>query len=473
MHKKSEFENIAIVGMSCKFPDGVNSVADYWGYIISGKNVAGNIPKERWGNYSIKSDNKNFSDKLKGGFLSEVDTFDAGFFGISPREAKSIDPQQRLLLEVCWESLEHSGLTLSELKNNSVGVFIGLSSQEYGLVEGEEQFDGYSLTGNSASLASGRISHAFGFTGPSITVDTATSSSLVSLHLACQSVLSGESSLALAGGASLMLTPRMFIGFDHLGGLASDGYCKTFSAEADGTGWAEGCGVVVLKRLSDALRDGDAIAAVIRGSAVNHDGHTQGLTVPSGAAQEAVVRAALKQAGVRPADVGYVECHGTGTRLGDPIEVQALGAVLAEGRDAAQPVILGSVKSNIGHTQAAAGVAGLIKTVLALQHGIIPQNLHFATPNPHIPWDQLPVRVAAEATPWPPGDRPRIAGVSSWGLGGTNAHVILEEAPRAADPAGREAPTRKVQLLVLSGRTDAAARGAAQRLAAHLRAHPE
>ncbi|HGM5493480.1 TPA: type I polyketide synthase, partial [Serratia fonticola] len=457
--------------MGCKFSDGINSVADYWDYIFAGKNVARDIPKGRWGDYLIKSDKKSLTDKLKGGFLSEVDAFDANFFGISPREAKSIDPQQRLLLEVCWESLENSGITLNELSKNRVGVFIGLSSQEYGVLEGEEKFDGYSLTGNSASLASGRISYTFGFTGPSMTVDTATSSSLVSIHLACQSVLSGESSLAIAGGASLMLTPRMFIGFDHLGGLASDGRCKTFSAEADGTGWAEGCGMVVLKQLSKALRDGDRILAVLRGSAVNHDGHTPGLTVPSGSAQEAVVRAALKQAGVKPADVDYVECHGTGTRLGDPIEVQALGTVLGERRSADRPVILGSVKSNIGHTQAAAGIAGLIKTVLAMQHQCIPQNLHFTTPNPHIPWDELPVRVADRAIPWPQGEKPRIAGVSSWGLGGTNAHVILEEAPRGSPNATeRETSPRPAELLVLSGRTEAAVQGAAERLAAHLRA---
>ncbi|WP_255330929.1 MULTISPECIES: type I polyketide synthase, partial [unclassified Serratia (in: enterobacteria)] len=449
---KSEFENIAIVGMGCKFSDGINSAADYWRYISSGKNVAINIPRERWGNYSIESDDNPLAEKLKGGILSDIDAFDARFFGISPREAKSIDPQQRLLLEVCWESLENSGMTLNELNKNRVSVFIGLSSQEYGMLEGEEEFDGYSLTGHSASLASGRISYSFGFTGPSMTLDTATSSSLVSIHLACQSLLSGESSLAIAGGSSLMLTPRMFIGFDHLGGLASDGRCKTFSAEADGTGWAEGCGVVVLKRMSDALRDGDRILAILRGSAVNHDGHTPGLTVPSGSAQEAVIRAALQQAGVRPADVDYVECHGTGTRLGDPIEVQALGAVLGEGRSTDQPLILGSVKSNIGHTQAAAGIAGLIKTVLALQHQCIPQNLYFTTPNPHIPWDALPVRVADRAIPWPRGEKPRIAGVSSWGLGGTNAHIILEEAPHtAAEVAERDVSPRPAELLVLSG----------------------
>ncbi|EKK3319950.1 polyketide synthase, partial [Salmonella enterica] len=429
---KSKNEQIAVVGMGCRFADGINTVDNYWAYINAGKNVAKEIPAGRWTSQECKIAMDKVAEKLKGGFLNQVDNFDAGFFSISPREAERIDPQQRLLLEVCWESFENSKITLKQVEKNKVGVFMGISSQEYCALNELAQFDGYSLTGSSASLISGRISHVFGFSGPSITVDTATSSSLVSIHLACQSLLNGESDIVVAGGVSLMLTPRMFIGFSHLRGLASDGRCKTFSADADGTGWSEGCGVVILKRLSDAERDGDRIWGVIRGSAINHDGRTQGLTVPSGAAQEAVVRAALQQAGVKPADIDYVECHGTGTRLGDPIEVQALGAVLGEGRSPDRPVILGSVKSNLGHTQAAAGVAGLIKTVLAMRHQRIPQNLHFTTPNPHIPWQALPVRVADCPIPWPQGDRPRVAGVSAWGLGGTNAHVILAEPPQAA-----------------------------------------
>ncbi|WP_262121886.1 type I polyketide synthase, partial [Serratia ficaria] len=451
-------EPVAIIGMSVKFP-GAADIHQYWQLLSQATDPV--------------SYHQEFNTSC--GLLESINDFDGDFFNISPREAQKMHPKQKLLLELVWDALENAQYPAAQLDRTELGVWIGAStSGEYFDPASSAVADAYSVTGSLNSIIAGRISYLLGAKGPAVTLDTACSSSLVAIHQAITALRNKECSIAIAGGVGLMPRDTQALNTWHtLGHISSSGRCRTFDAGADGTIFADGCGVVVLKRLSDALRDGDAIAAVIRGSAVNHDGHTQGLTVPSGAAQEAVVRAALKQAGVRPADVGYIECHGTGTRLGDPIEVQALGAVLVEGRDAAQPVILGSVKSNIGHTDAAAGIAGLIKTVLVLQHGIIPQNLHFATPNPHIPWDQLPVRVAAEATPWPPGDRPRIAGVSAFGMSGTNAHVILEEAPRAADPAGREAPMRKVQLLVLSGRTDAAARGAAQRLAAHLRAHPE
>ncbi|WP_262121969.1 beta-ketoacyl [acyl carrier protein] synthase domain-containing protein, partial [Serratia ficaria] len=382
--KYKQVEPVAIIGLSARLP-GASNLHELWQALQTGK--------ENLTNYQVDKNN------LTCGLMTDIDHFDAGFFNISPREATKMDVRQRIFLEQAWEAIENAGLQLDRDDRPAVGIFVGASKGNADrTVHADNPADAWDVTGTLDSFIAGRLSYILGVRGPSLTLDTACSSSLVALHLAVKALRAAECDVALAGGIGLVPRDtqevRSWLKMNH---MSSSGACRTFDADADGIISSEGCGVVVLKRLSDALRDGDVIAAVIRGSAVNHDGHTQGLTVPSGAAQEAVVRAALKQAGVRPADVGYVECHGTGTRLGDPIEVQALGAVLAEGRDAAQPVILGSVKSNIGHTDAAAGIAGLIKTVLALQHGIIPQNLHFATPNPHIPWDQLPVRVAAEA----------------------------------------------------------------------------
>ncbi|WP_037409738.1 MULTISPECIES: beta-ketoacyl synthase N-terminal-like domain-containing protein, partial [unclassified Serratia (in: enterobacteria)] len=419
-------EPIAIVGMGCRYPGGVLNTRDFWQLVNDGVDVINEVPEERWDIDALYDSDPAALGKItsrNGGFLSDIDQFDANFFGISPREAMNLDPQQRLLLETSWEALEDAGIPPHQIFESNTGVFFGLMPSEYAADTAVENFNGYIKTGSSPSIASGRLSYILGLKGPAITVDTACSSSLVSIHLACQSLRTHESAMALAGGSTLNITPSMYLEFSRLRGLASDGRCKTFSDAADGTGWSEGCGVVILKRMSDALRDGDHIWAILRGTAVNQDGRSNGLTAPNGPAQEAVVRAALKQAGVQPADVDYVECHGTGTRLGDPIEVQALGAVLGEGRSTDRPLILGSVKSNIGHTQAAAGIAGLIKTVLALQHQRIPQNLHFTTPNPHIPWDALPVRVADRGIPWPRGEKPRIAGVSAFGWSGTNAHI--------------------------------------------------
>ncbi|EKK3320196.1 polyketide synthase, partial [Salmonella enterica] len=410
-------EPIAIIGIGCRYPGGVQNTADFWQLMKKGEDVIDEVPKERWDINTLYHPDAGVPGKIasrNGGFLAEIDRFDAGFFGISPREAVSLDPQHRLLLETSWEALEDARIPPEMLFESSTGVFFGVMPQEYAGDTALEDFNGYVKTGSSPSIASGRLSYILGLQGPAISVDTACSSSLVAVHLACQSLCNGETSMVLAGGVTINITPSMYLEFSRLRGLASDGRCKTFSADADGTGWSEGCGVVVLKRLSDAERDGDRIWGVIRGSAVNQDGRSNGLTAPNGPAQEAVVRAALQQAGVKPADVDYVECHGTGTRLGDPIEVQALGAVLGEGRSPDRPVILGSVKSNLGHTQAAAGVAGLIKTVLAMRHQRIPQNLHFTTPNPHIPWQALPVRVADCPISWPRGDRPRVAGVSAF-----------------------------------------------------------
>jgi acyl transferase domain-containing protein/surfactin synthase thioesterase subunit/acyl carrier protein len=475
-----EEEAIAIVGMGCRYPGGIVDAETFWRVLEEGIDAVTEVPRERWDIDALYDPDPAATGKMTtrcGGFLPEIDRFDAEFFGISPREAVSLDPQQRLLLETSWEALEHAGIAAERLEGSGTGVFVGLMSHEYGtygtLGAGLERLDGYVGTGSLASVASGRISYVLGLQGPSLTVDTATSSSLVAAHLACQSLRRGECSLALAGGVTLLLTPNLFIEFSRLRGLAADGRCKTFSAKADGTGWSEGCGMVVLERLSDARRNGHRVLAVIRGSAVNQDGRSNGLTAPNGPSQEAVIRRALAQAGVKPSEVGYVECHGTGTRLGDPIEVQALGAVLAEGRPADRPVVIGSLKSNLGHTQAAAGVSGLIKVVLSLQHGRIPKNLHFDAPSPHIPWADLPVKVALEAMAWARNGAARIAGVSSFGVSGTNAYVVVEEAPAEVEAAPQAASPRAAELVVLSAKSAEALDAAASRLADHVKAHPE
>ena len=466
---------IAIVGMGCRLPGGVDDPAALWRLLDAGGDAIARVPSDRWDAdalYDADPDAPGKATTRNGGFLPDVDRFDPAFFGISPREAVRMDPQQRLLLETGWEALEHAGIAPERLMGSDTGVFVGLMYQEYGaMVDDLAALDGYVSTGGAASVAAGRLSYVLGLRGPSMTVDTACSSSLVTVHLACQALRQGECSLALAGGAALMLTPTVFVEFSRLRGLAADGRCKSFAATADGVGWSEGCGLLVLKRLPDALRDGDTVLAVIRGSAVNQDGRSNGLTAPHGPAQEAVIRRALAQAGVAAAEVDYVECHGTGTALGDPIEVQALGAVMA-GRPAGRPLIIGSVKSNLGHTQAAAGAAGIMKVVLALDHERIPQSLHFlnAGPSPHIPWDTLPVAVAAEAVAWPRGATPRRAGVSSFGVSGTNAHVVIEEAPA---PAATRTAGRTAELVVLSARDAAALDEVARRLRAHLELHPE
>nr|WRX36515.1 hypothetical protein [Cystobacterineae bacterium] len=468
-------EPIAIVGMGCRFPGGVSNPESFWRLLDEGIDAIAEVPRSRWNVDALYDPNPDAPGKVmtrSGGFLSDIDQFDPAFFGISPREAAAMDPQQRLLLETSWEALARAGMPPERLMGSDTGVFVGLTYQEYATLGGGlESFDGYVATGNTASVASGRISYVLGLKGPSLTVDTACSSSLVTVHLACQSLRQGECSTALAGGVAVMLTPASFVEFSRLRGLAPDGRCKAFAADADGVGWGEGCGMIVLKRLSDAQRDGDSILAVIRGSAVNQDGRSNGLTAPNGPSQQAVIRRALEQSGVSPAEVDYVECHGTGTSLGDPIEVQALGAVLAQGRAPEQPVLIGSVKSNVGHTQAAAGVASIMKVVLSLQHGRIPKSLHFDAPSPHIPWAELPVKVAAEAVEWPRNGHPRLAGVSSFGISGTNAHVVIEEAPETRPVS--TAPERAAELMVLSARSAAALDAEAAQLAAHLDAHPE
>jgi amino acid adenylation domain-containing protein len=450
---------IAVVGIGCRFPGGAGPEA-FWRLLIEGVDAVGPVPPGRWAAGQVGTGPGACRIDLdRGGFLPAVDLFDADFFGVAPREAVRMDPQQRLLLEVAWEALEDAGQAVERLAGTAVGVFVGIATDDYSRLApaGGGGRDGYAITGNAASIAANRISYALDFRGPSLAVDTACSSSLVAAHLACQSLRSGESSLALACGVNLILAPHVSADFARAGFLAPDGRCKTFSADADGYARGEGVGVVVLKRLDRALADGDPIYAVIRGGAVNQDGRSNGLTAPNRQAQEAVLRAAYRAAGIAPGQVGYVEAHGTGTLLGDPIEAAALGAVLAEGRSSGQRCVLGSVKTNIGHLEAAAGIAGLIKVALMLHHRAIPPSLHCREPNPRIPFDALPLRLASEPAPWPDG-APAIAGVSSFGFGGTNAHLVLEAAPPRDGAGPRTISDPEEHVLTLSARDPEALR---------------
>jgi acyl transferase domain-containing protein/SAM-dependent methyltransferase len=459
--ERARREPIAVVGMGCRFPGSASNPAALWRMLEAGGVAIAEVPADRWNAAALYDPNIETPGKISsrfGGFVRDLADFDPHFFGLSPREALSMDPQQRLLLEVCWEALENAGLPVGGLAGSRTGVFVGLAISDYLTLHATrvawEDIDAYTAIGTAESVVAGRISYLFGLKGPSLVVNTACSSSLVSVHLACQSLRLQECRAALAGGVNALLTPEHWISLSRAGVLAPDGRCKTFDAAADGFGRAEGCGVVVLKRLSDALADGDNVLALIRGSAVNHDGRSNGLTAPNGPSQEAVIRDALQNAGVDPAQVSYVEAHGTGTALGDPIEVQALANVLRAGRRSEAPVLLGSLKTNLGHMESAAGVGGLIKTILALQHAKIPPHPHFQKPNPHIPWAELPVRVVTALEDWPEHDGTRIAGVSSFGFSGTNAHVILEQAPaRVVFPVERDRPRH---LFCLSAKSEPA-----------------
>ncbi|HVH45246.1 MAG TPA: SDR family NAD(P)-dependent oxidoreductase, partial [Labilithrix sp.] len=433
-------EPIAIVSVDCRLPGGVDDPESYWRMLDEGRDAIEPFPADRWPSHALYDpdpETKGKTYSTRGGFLRGIDRFDAGFFGITPREAAGMDPAQRLVLECVWNALERAGIRPADLRQSNTGVYFGAVGSDYepwGGRSGMDGMDGYAFTGRDGSVLSGRVSYTLGLQGPAITVNTACSSSLVALHLACQALRAGECDLALCGGAQVMTTPASFVEFSRLRGIAPDGRCKSYSDDANGTGWSEGCGVLVLQRLSDALRDGRRILALVRGSAVNQDGRSQGLTAPNGPAQERVIRRALEESGLTSADIDAVEGHGTGTSLGDPIEVSALSAVFGPGRPNDRPLYLGSAKSNIGHTQAAAGVAGVIKMALALEQEKLPRSLHAEKPNRRVAWDGTGVVLLDQAREWTRGSRVRRAGVSSFGVGGTNAHVILEEAPAIATP---------------------------------------
>ena len=480
--RAAEDEDIAIISMACRLPGGVTTPEEYWELLERGGDGIIEVPKDRWDAAALYDSDPEARGKsycAYGGFVTPIDLFDAAFFGISPREARALDPLQRMVLETTWEAFERAGYTMEQLRGSQTGAFIGVGKSsayhEYGVTVsgGLADLDGYVGPGSAGGTMSGRVSYVFGLEGPTMTLDTACSSSLVTTHLACNALRAGECDLAVSAGVSLMLSPELHVEFSRLRGMSPDGRCRSFSSDTEGTGWSEGSAAVVLKRLSDAQRDGDPILAVLRGTAVNHDGHSASLTTPSGPAQQRVIRAALAASGLAPNDVDYLEAHGTGTKLGDPIEGTALAEVFGGSHTSEEPLWVGSAKSNLGHTQAAAGLAGVFKAVLAMRHDLLPRTLHVAAPTPAVDWENAKMALVREEQPWLPKDRPRRAGVSSFGIGGTNAHVIIEEPPkRAAEHRAAEhgtlAPLPPTVPFLVSGFTDAALRQQAENLHRHM-----
>ncbi len=479
--ERQQTEPIAIIGIGCRFPGGVTDPESFWDLLFNGVDAISEVPADRWDIDAYYGPDPGTPGKMYtryGGFIHDVDQFDPTFFGISPREANSMDPQQRLLLEVAWEALENAGQAPDQLGESPTGVYIGVTMNDYVQVQSNlnspDLTGTYRITGNLFNSIAGRISYTLGLHGPAMAIDTACSSSLVTIHQAVQSLRSGETDMVLAGGVNLILSPEITLSACQANMLAPDGRCKTFDSRADGFIRSDGIGVVVMKRLSDALQNGDQIWALIRGSSVNHDGFSSGFSVPNKLAQEAAIKAALKSAGVAPQEIGYVETHGTGTSLGDPIEVRALEAALTQERSADSPLYLGSVKTNFGHTEAAAGVAGLIKAVLALQHKVIPPHLHLQKLNPFIEWSKTPLLIPTKPTEFPSINGHYLAGVSSFGVSGINAHIILEAAPDLSDKGEcTDDMERPVQLLCLSAQTEIALQAQAERHAAYLQKHPD